>query len=235
MCYFCYRWIAPATLNLQGVGRRLRLGEKLQTLQGEAMNFAYRPLLMLGALGMAFSMATPARTQSLADLARQTRTKKQEEPKTGKVFTNDSIPVATISSAPAETPSAEAAPTGEKAQPGEEAKAGQGAAAESEAKPKEPTQEDLEKEYRAKFAELRKNLDTEQRRLDVMQRELNLAQMQFYSNPDVALREQYSREEIKKRTADIETEKATVAKAQQAISDLEDELRQKGLPPGWAR
>ncbi len=68
-----------------------------------------------------------------------------------------------------------------------------------------------------------------------MQRELNLAQQQFYSDPNVALREQYGREDINKRTADIEAQKATVEKAKQAISNLEDELRAKSLPAGWAR
>lgn len=198
------------------------------------MNFVPRSLLTLIAFCVAVSVAPAVRAQSLADLARQTRAKKQEEPKSGKVFTNDTIPSVAISSAPAGAPAAAAHP-GEEAQPGTEAQAAQDTAAKSQAKPEEPTREELEKQYRAKFAELKRNLDTEQRRLDVMQRELNLAQRQYYSDPNVALREQYSRAEINKRTAEIETQKATVEKAKQAIADLEDELRRKDLPPGWAR
>jgi hypothetical protein len=60
-------------------------------------------------------------------------------------------------------------------------------------------------------------------------------QQQYYPDPQMALQQQYSRDDINKRTADIETQKANVEKAKQAITDLEDELRQKGLPPGWAR
>ena len=191
------------------------------------MNFVYRPALTLIALWMAFSIGAPAQAQSLADLARQTRAKKEQAPKTDKVFTNDTIPISTISSAPTGTAAApEAAAASQE---------GESAAADSTAESKEPTQAELEKDYRSKFAGLKQNLDTEERRLDVLQRELSLAQQQFYSDPNVALREQYNREEINKRTQDIETQKATVEKAKQAIADLETELRQKNLPPGWAR
>ena len=186
-----------------------------------------KTLLAAISLWMALSIATPVQAQSLAEVARQTRAKKQQEPTTGKVFTNDSIPAATISSAPTETATAPKAA----ATPQE----GEAAAAESSEESKEPTPAELEKEYRDKFAELKKNLDTETRRLDVLQRELNLAQQQSYSDPNVALREQYSRGEINKRMEDIETQKAAVETAKQAIADLETELRTKSLPPGWAR
>jgi DNA mismatch repair ATPase MutS len=82
---------------------------------------------------------------------------------------------------------------------------------------------------------LRENLEYQQKRLDVMQRELNLMQTQFYSNPNDALREQTFRSQINQRTQEIDQQKAAVAKAQQAISDLEEELRKNGLPSGWAR
>ena len=68
-----------------------------------------------------------------------------------------------------------------------------------------------------------------------MQRELNLMQQQYYPDPQIALQQQYSREDINKRNADIEVQKANVEKAKQAIADFEDELRQKSLPAGWAR
>ena len=187
------------------------------------MNSVYRPALTLISLWMAFFIAAPAQAQSLAELARQERARKKiAPPQVGKVFTNEDIPPATITGAP-----------GAATQP---APADGGAAAgEGAAEAKEPTLAELEKDYRNRFAELRKNVDTEARRLDVLQRELNLAQQQFYSDPNVALREQYNRAEINKRMEDIETQKATVEKAKQAIADLEDELRKKNLPPGWAR
>lgn len=108
----------------------------------------------------------------------------------------------------------------------------------AEAKPKEaagPDMAKLEKEYRDKFAKLRDALAYEQKKLDVMQRELNLMQTQFYSDPNVAMREQTFRGQINQRTQEIEQQKGNVDKAQKAIADLEEELRKKGLPAGWAR
>ena len=68
-----------------------------------------------------------------------------------------------------------------------------------------------------------------------MQRELNLMQVQYYSDPNVALREQNTRGEINQRIQEIEAQKGTIEKAKQAVADLEEELRRKNLPPGWAR
>ncbi|MBI3934740.1 MAG: hypothetical protein HY316_08590 [Acidobacteria bacterium] len=187
------------------------------------MKIVYKPALALISLFTAFCIAAPAQGPSLAEMARQSRAKKQQEPKGGKVFTNEDIPSPTISPAPPA------------AQPAEGALAGETAPAAAPAAPGEKSPEVIEKEYREKFAQLKQNQELEERRLDVMQRELNLAQQQHYSDPNVALREQYGREEINKRTADLEIQKAAVEKAKQAIADLENELRSKNLPPGWAR
>ena len=186
---------------------------------------ARKPMFALIALVTALLAAGAAYGQSLADLARQSRAKKSQEAKTGKVFTNDNLPAPTLA-APATAPAD--APT-----PGE---TGEATAAKDEppAAAAAPSQADLEKEYRDKFAKLKEDQTLEERKLDVMQRELNLMQQQYYSDPNVALREQNTRAEINTRTADLETQKAAVEKAKQAIADLEEELRQKGLPPGWS-
>jgi hypothetical protein len=193
--------------------------------------------LTLFAMWMLCLMAVPARAQSIADLARQTRAKKQQAAAAEKVYTNDSIPSAPSSStpAPAATPTP-AAPTAAAASAEEtDGEAPEGAAAAEEPAAQEPTYAELEAEYRKKFAELKQALDTEERRLDVLQRELNLAQQQFYADPNVAMREQYSRQEITTRMEELETQRAAVEKAKQDIEALETELRQKNLPPGWAR
>ncbi|HWP85532.1 MAG TPA: hypothetical protein VNN17_10105 [Terriglobia bacterium] len=182
------------------------------------------------AMALTMSLARPLPAQSLAELARQARAKKQAAPGAVKTYTNDDIPVATISAAPAVAPAA-----GTQAAAAAEAPEGAPPAAEEAAAPPAPSLADLEKEYRQKFAALRDQLALEEKRLDVMQRELNLAQQQYYSDPNVTLREELTRAAINKRTAEIEAQRATVEKAKQAIADLEDELRRKSLPPGWAR
>jgi len=75
----------------------------------------------------------------------------------------------------------------------------------------------------------------EEKKADVMQRELNLMQNQFYTNPQDTLMQEATRSNINTRMQEIEAQKANVEKAKQAVAALEEELRVKGLPPGWAR
>ena len=184
------------------------------------------PVIALVSIWMALCLAGSAFGQSLADLARQQRAKKKmEPPKSGKVYTNSDIPAPALAGTPPAEPATQP--------PADQKDAAKPGAVPGKAD--EKSQADLEKEYRDKFAKLRENQDLEVRKLDVMQRELNLMQQQYYSDPNVALQQQLSRDEINKRTADIETQKAAVDKAKQAVADLEEELRAKSLPAGWAR
>lgn len=166
--------------------------------------------------------------QSLVELARQQRARKEQQGKAVKVFTNDQISRSS-SSRPA-TPAAEAQkPEGEEQMD---------AADTTEAGTAESAREErarLDKEYRDKFAQLREELSYEERKLDVMQRELNLMQVQYYSDPNVAMREQHERGEINQRVQDMETQRAVVEQKKAAITALEEELRREGLPVGWSR
>ncbi len=176
--------------------------------------------------------------QSVADLAREERARIAREHKPAKVYTNDDVRSSSGSSAApaAAAPAKGAEKKEEKGPQGADAKAapaGQDDSKKAEAPAKSPAE--LEKQYRERFAKLRENLDYEQRKLDVLQRELSLMQTQFYSDPNVALREQTFRGQINQRTQEIEQQKAAVEKANKAIADLEEELRQKNLPAGWAR
>ncbi|OFW10551.1 MAG: hypothetical protein A3G20_05685 [Acidobacteria bacterium RIFCSPLOWO2_12_FULL_59_11] len=182
------------------------------------------------------SLTTTLYSQSLVELARQERAKKAQEGAV-KVYTNEDVGSATSSpAAPAAAETqAPAAPTPGAAPQASGAAAPAGAQPSQTAEPKEKTPAELEKEYREKFAQLRDKLSYEEKKADVMQRELNLMQIQNYSDPNVAMREQYARTEINTRTQEIEAQKQAVEQAKQAIADLEEELRRKDLPPGWAR
>jgi hypothetical protein len=61
-----------------------------------------------------------------------------------------------------------------------------------------------------------------------------LKQQQYYSDPNTAMREQYNRQDLTDTKTKIDEKTATVAQDKQAISDLEDALRQSGGEPGWA-
>ena len=85
-----------------------------------------------------------------------------------------------------------------------------------------------------RFAAARKLLADDTRELDILQREFNLKQEQFYQDPTAALKQQYSREDLDKTQSQIDAKKQVVEKDKEAISDLEDELRRSGGEPGWA-
>lgn len=155
--------------------------------------------------------------ESLGDAARRLREQKKETPKATKVFTNDNLTGA---------PEAAVAPAGAAgAAPGkaEGAAAGAAAAAQDEAA------------WRAKFASLRHKLEQDQADLEVMQRELSTLSLQSYDDPNKALAQRFSREDINKKTADIEARKKQVEADKQAIDDAETDLRKSGGNSGWTR
>jgi hypothetical protein len=89
--------------------------------------------------------------------------------------------------------------------------------------------------WRAQFAEANKKLDGDTHELDILQREYNLKQQQYYSDPNTAMKEQYNRKDLTDTKSKIDEKTAAIAKDKQDISDLEDALRQAGGDAGWAR
>jgi hypothetical protein len=164
-------------------------------------------------------MAQPA--PSVADAARKARAEKKDE-KSTKVYTNDDLdkltgPISVVGVTPAPPTAAPAATAPAQAKAG------------AAATPKD------EGYWRAQFAAARKTLADDAKELDVLQREYNLKEQQYYSNPDVAMREQYSRKDLDDTKTQIDAKQQDVAKDNQAISNLEDQLRQAGGDPGWER
>jgi hypothetical protein len=158
--------------------------------------------------------------QSVAEAARKARQESKNEPKAAKTYTNDSVEaikeggISRVGSSPATPPAQNAA-----------------AAAKPATAPEPPKGEEY---WRKRFSDARQKLATAEKELDIMQRELNLSQTQYYSDPNKSLQQQYSREEINDKTAKIDAKKQEVADLKQALSDLTDELRRAGGQPGWA-
>lgn len=156
---------------------------------------------------------TPAATPSLGDLARKMKADKPKDSKPAKVFTNDNIPKGNVSEVSSSSGGSDAASS---------TSATTGSVHD-------------EKYYRAQMSKLQGQLDTDQRELDVMQQKLGQGNMQYYSNPQTALMQEYSRSDINKLNDDISAKKDQIAKDQQAIDDLRDQLRREGGDPGWLR
>jgi hypothetical protein len=163
-----------------------------------------------------------AQQDSVADAARKARAAKKTSAKPAVVYTDDNLDtikgaISVVGEAPAPPPA-----TADKAKT--DAAAGQKPAAGND-----------ETAWRQRFADARKKLADDQHELDVDQRDYNLKRQQFYSDPTVALKEQYSNDDLNNMKKTIDDLTATVDKDKQAVSDLDDALRQAGGDPGWSR
>jgi chromosome segregation ATPase len=169
------------------------------------------------------ALGLPAQSQekeSLGEAARKARAQKKAPAKPAKVLTNDEIvPGKKLAG------TAEAAPAGAQEQ--------------TEATPEtaaQPTEAGAaEAAWRRRFAEARAKVAQAEKELDILQREWEKSQVQYYPDPQKALKEQYNRKDINEHATKVEAKKKEIAQLKQGISDLEDELRQAGGDPGWAR
>jgi hypothetical protein len=174
------------------------------------------------------------RVDPVAEAARKAREQKKAEPKPKKVFTNDDLGSAAPAPAAA-TPAPGATASGnadtkENAE-GTAANGDKDGAADKSA----GANKNGEEAWRKRFREARDKLAQAEQELDILQREAQKSQVQYYTDPQKALSEQYSRKEISDKDTKIDAKKQEVAQMKQHIADLEDELRKSGGDPGWAR
>lgn len=171
-------------------------------------------------LGLA-ALSAPAQDQSNGDVAaaaRRSREQQKNAPKPAKVVTNDDFP----SPAPAPASDPKATTEGKVAdQPSAEL------AAENDPK--------SEAYWRKRFQKLHDKVAQSEKELDVLQRELDKNQVQYYSDPQKALMQQHDRSDINEGTAKIDAKKKEIESLKQQLGDLEDQLRKAGGDPGWAR
>ncbi|HVN10302.1 MAG TPA: hypothetical protein VMV61_15095 [Patescibacteria group bacterium] len=92
-----------------------------------------------------------------------------------------------------------------------------------------------EAEWRARFAQMRRELAAAIEERDALQREFNIAQLQYYPNPNTTLKESVTFHQENVLRDRINAQDAKIRALRQQLSDLEDALRRAGGPPGWAR
>lgn len=182
---------------------------------------------LLLATGLAWAQSQHLR---LGDLARKVRAER-----TGRdmskipFFTNDTLPKGSGISV---VGGAGSRPTGEGA--GKE-EAGEGGAAEGGGKA-----ECDESCWRGKFQEQRQKIATAERELDVLKREFNLNRVQYYRDPNQAMREQYSNNpaggrQLQELQNQINAKQTEIERLKTELGNMENEMRRQGGKPGWAR
>jgi hypothetical protein len=189
-------------------------------------------LFLSGLFGVA-ALAQQDQTQSatgdpVADAARKARQEKKSAPKPKKVFTDDDVAAkpaaaeAPVSSNPTPNPSGETPASTTQADSQDD----------SSAKKEDPNSE---AQWRKRFAAQRKKIAIAEEELNVLQREAEKADIQYYPDPQKALKEQLTRNEINEKNDKIAAKKKEIAGLKQQLSDMEDEVRRTGGDLGWTR
>lgn len=159
----------------------------------------------------ALAAQEPTDRPSLAEAARKAREKKGEQPKATKVFDNQSMGKGTVSTPQSSTPAPDPR------------------AAPSRPAPVKATS-DLEREYRTRFASLRLQLITSEERAKML-----ADLMAKYAPSSVTVEHYYyDPKKLKELQSAIDTNNKRIADLKKQLADLEEELRRKGLPSGWA-
>ena len=170
----------------------------------------------------------PSTGDPVADAARKARAEQKTAPKPKKVFTNDDIPSAAPPPPPASAPAATDAANKNAPQQQADALSGK--------KSTDPADDPKSEAYwRKRAKKLRDKLSTAEQELDVLQRELNKDQVQYYPDPQKALTQQYNRSDINEKTTKVDVKKSEVESLKQQVADLEDAVRKAGGDPGWVR
>lgn len=199
------------------------------------------PALCVAGLGAEARPQDPAQQtgDAVADAARKARESKKEAPKPKKVYTDDDVkrsapePAAAPATAPVnatETTAAQA--TGEAAKTGETAKPGEASKIEEGKKTEDPNGEAA---WRKRFQVQHEKIAKAEKELDILSRELEKAQVEYYPDPQKAMAQQNTRADINTINGKIDAKKKELDQLKQGLDDMEDRLRKSGGDPGWAR
>jgi chromosome segregation ATPase len=188
------------------------------------------PTLCLAAMPVLAQQQDPGQQPSgdpVADAARKSREQQKKEAKPKKVYTEDDL------SRGKGNASAQSATSTGQQNPQGALDNGQAAATGADSATAEDKND--EKKWRKRFQAVRDKIAQSEKELDLLQREWDKAQVQYYPDPQKALMEQNGRKEINEKTAKIDGKKKEIDQLKQNLSDLEDDLRKAGGDPGWAR
>lgn len=185
---------------------------------------------------MAMLSAVPAASsaQSLAEVARTATTTRKDQPKAGKVYTNDNLkaditPSAPATQAPATDPSAPPADGAMATTPGDGAAAPSGAVTDA----RDQRSKD-ESAWRRRITAAREALDRSTSFASALQSQVNALTADFINRDDPAQRAQIEQQRLK-AVAELERTQREIEGNRKAIAAIEDEARKAGVPAGWLR
>jgi len=92
-----------------------------------------------------------------------------------------------------------------------------------------------EKYWRAKFQKARDDVKAAEEKVQILDLKVKDLNTQLLRQSDIYNREYRLGPEITNTQKQLDEARASVDQAKQKLSDLEDDLRRAGGPPGWAR
>jgi hypothetical protein len=183
----------------------------------------------------ALSLAAPANAvwaQSLADVSRAEEQRRKDIKAPSKVYTNKDLAAApapsTGTTADATAPAAEGDAAKEAAADDQEKPAVKDAA------PASPADAKGQAYWAGRAKDLQTQLERDRSYAEALQSRINALTTDFANRSDPAQRAVVEQDR-NRAVADLERLNQTIQNDQKAISDLDDEARRAGVPPGWLR
>jgi hypothetical protein len=177
--------------------------------------------------------AVPAASfaQTLADVARASAARRKEQPKGGKVYTNENLKTDITPS----TPGVPATPAdGSMATTAPEAAAPADAAASGAVTDARDDRAKDEAAWRSRMAAARAAVDRSSSFATALQSQINALTTDFINRDDPAQRSQIEQQRTK-AVAELERTQREIEANRKAVAAIEEEARKAGVPAGWLR
>ena len=204
-------------------GARLKFGDVRAETTKESSRMRLIHLLIVVLLT---AWASPAAGQSLAAVARKEEARRKQLKQSSKVISNKDLRQGDTAPRPVTQAPAATAPSATNPAPAD---------ASGDKPLDEAAQGDKDEQaWRQKMADARLALERSQMYSDALQSKINALWADFTARDDPAQRAQLELER-KRALAEQERVKGEIETQKKAISDLEEEARKAGVPPGWIR
>lgn len=185
---------------------------------------------------MLCALPAVSQAQSLADVAKAASASRKEQPKGGKVYTNDNLKVDITPStpvAPGSTPDASLAPEAAPAEQAAAAATGDASSGGPVTDARDQRSKD-EAAWRQRMTSAREALDRSTAFAGALQSQINGLTMDFINRDDPAQRAQIEQQRVK-AVAELERTQREIEGNKKAIAAIEEEARKAGVPAGWLR
>jgi hypothetical protein len=173
--------------------------------------------------GVLLTIAIPAYTQSLGELAKREQARRKAAPPAAKTYTNEDLkklpPMPDTVTSPAQPTKVEEAAKPVDAKPGAAA-------------PGEPAKD--EKYWRGRITAAREEIRRNEMFRDALQARVNALSADFAGRDDPYQRAKIA-DDRQKALAELSRVTAEIDKTTKLIVEIEEEARRAGVPPGWLR